>query len=295
MASNSIRASLMRLSPVSSPISCFLLRQCTATAKYSSLIRQIKYQPSISTKVCEIKLHAPLAAVSASCTHGWQHQRRGIAADTKTTAVTIWEDLKQMRFSPVPALVLGFSGLIPFVAPPAYMILTQAVYSQLVFAQTAYGACILSFLGGVRWGFVIPEENEHQPDWFNLGYSVTPSLVAWVAVLMPQPLSILLVMSGIAGSAYFDTAVKGYPQWFKGLRFTLSFGAVLSLWTVFLCQYILSAPTEILDSDTAQTKWNVLIFQGIILSNFVSMFKQAPSHCNCMTKLSILVYKMCQT
>lgn len=174
----------------------------------------------------------------------WQDQRRGIVADTKTTAVTIWEDLKQIRFSPVPALVLGFSGLIPFIAAPSYMIFNQAYLSQIVFAQTAYGACILSFLGGVRWGFIIPEQSECPGDWLNFGYSVTPSLVAWTALLLPQPVSILLVMAGIAGSAYFDTAVKGYPPWFKGLRFTLSFGAILSLWTAFLCQYMLSAPSD---------------------------------------------------
>ncbi|XP_076463218.1 transmembrane protein 69-like [Babylonia areolata] len=174
----------------------------------------------------------------------WQDQQRSITADTKTTAVTVWEDLKQIRFSPVPALVLGFSGLIPFIAAPAYMIFSQAFYSQMVFAQTAYGACILSFLGGVRWGFVIPEESPCPGDWFHFGYSVTPSLVAWTALLLPQPVSILLVMGGIAGSAYFDTAFKGYPSWFKGLRFTLSFGAILSLWTAFLCQYMFGAPSD---------------------------------------------------
>ncbi|KAL8584581.1 hypothetical protein ACOMHN_002311 [Nucella lapillus] len=174
----------------------------------------------------------------------WQDQRRGIAADTKTTAVTIWEGLKQIRFSPVPALVLGFSGLIPFVAAPSFMIFNQAFLIQIVFAQTAYGACILSFLGGVRWGFIIPEGSECPGDWLNFGYSVTPSLVAWTALLLPQPVSILLVIAGFAGSAYFDTAVKGYPPWFKGLRFTLSFGAILSLWTAFLCQYMLSGPSD---------------------------------------------------
>ncbi|XP_071119151.1 transmembrane protein 69-like [Haliotis cracherodii] len=166
-------------------------------------------------------------------------QKRFISEDRETRALTVWTNLKELRSSPVPALVLGFSGLIPFVSVPVYMTMSQLYMPQIAFAQLAYGAVILSFLGGVRWGFVVPDESYHKPDWFNLGYSVTPSLVAWVGLLLPDPVSVFTVMAGIAGSAYFDTVVPGYPPWFKGLRFVLSLCAVLSLWTTFICQFFL--------------------------------------------------------
>jgi len=47
-------------------------------------------------------------------------------------------------------------------------------------------------------------------------------------------------------AGYFDMAMYGYPAWFKGLRFTLSFIAILSLWTTFMCGYLMKEkPKEI--------------------------------------------------
>lgn len=141
----------------------------------------------------------------------------------------------------MPALVLGLSGLLPFVAAPAYMITAGAFLSNIAFYQVAYGASILSFLGGVRWGLTLVEESGVRPNWFNLGYSVTPSLIAWLGLIVPNlVVSNLILMVGLTGAAYFDTVMWGYPPWFKALRFMLSFGAVLSLWTTLMCKLILN-------------------------------------------------------
>jgi hypothetical protein len=34
-------------------------------------------------------------------------------------------------------------------------------------------------------------------------------------------------------------ATYGYPPWFKGMRFILTFVAILSLWTTFMCSFLL--------------------------------------------------------
>ncbi|KAL8582952.1 hypothetical protein ACOMHN_006496 [Nucella lapillus] len=159
------------------------------------------------------------------------------------SAATIWEDVKDMRSSPIPALVVGLSGLLPFMLPPAYMLLTQTFISKLALLQNTFGATVLSFVGGVRWGFVIAENSPLKADWNNFGYSTFIPLVAWAALLLPQTAATLTIMVGVAGSAYIDTAIKGYPSWYKGLRFILSLGTVLSLWTVLLCKAILSPRT----------------------------------------------------
>lgn len=58
------------------------------------------------------------------------------------------------RKIPGPALDLSFAGLLPFFAlAPGAVVL---VGDWAVFAQkglVAYGALILSFMGGCRWGF----------------------------------------------------------------------------------------------------------------------------------------------
>ncbi|KAK6172014.1 hypothetical protein SNE40_018417 [Patella caerulea] len=176
------------------------------------------------------------------------NQSRFLSEDTETKSVTIWQDLKQIKSSPKPALILGFSGLIPFISTPLYFITSQTFCADIAFAQMAYGATILSFLGGVRWGFVI--QKDHLRNWFNMGYSVAPSLIAWVGLLLPFPAAMLTMITGLAATAYFDTMLRGYPSWFKGLRFTLSFFAVLSLWTTFVCRYVLKGKNR----DSLQEK-----------------------------------------
>jgi hypothetical protein len=186
----------------------------------------------------------PTASVLQASLHTSSHPRGIFSQDTKTKDVTVWSSVKDMKHSPVPALVLGVSGLIPFVGAPAYMLASGVYCSTLALMQVAYGASILSFLGGVRWGFTLYEENPVQPDWVNLGYSIVPSLVAWAGILMPNPWSCLTLILGLTASGYCDMAMYGYPTWFKGLRFLMTFFAVLSLWTVFMCGWVLPTSRE---------------------------------------------------
>lgn len=155
-------------------------------------------------------------------------------------ALVLVKDLKHLSSSPGPALTLGLSGLVPFVGIPGYMILSGGFLEGLAFSQIAYGACILSFVGAVRWGTALTEQDVVRPNWFNLGYSVVPSLVAWTALMLPNSLAIIVLMGGLAGTAYMDLTMFGYPAWFKALRFLLSLVAVLSLWTTLLCSFTMS-------------------------------------------------------
>ena len=68
--------------------------------------------------------------------------------ETKTSL----KNITQIKNAPASALVYGVSGLIPFTAIPAFMYQTSMFVPELAYAQLAYSAVILSFLGGVRWG-----------------------------------------------------------------------------------------------------------------------------------------------
>ena len=93
---------------------------------------------------------------------------------------------------------LGYAGLLPFVilaaatwmAPPAYR-------AQAGHALLAYGATIASFLGAIHWGLAMREPGTPQPGPFVWG--VFPSLVAWVALLLPlsQGLVTLALLLGV--------------------------------------------------------------------------------------------------
>ena len=146
---------------------------------------------------------------------------------------------ENLKSAPLPALVLGFSGLIPFVLPAAYSVVTMSCSAEIAYAQVAYGATILSFLGGVRWGFTLTETDVAKPDWVNLTHSVTPSLIAWVGLLMPLQASLGCVISGLLLAAAVDGRAKsGYPAWFRSLRLYLTTFAVVSLSLMYVYSYI---------------------------------------------------------
>lgn len=140
--------------------------------------------------------------------------------------------LKSLSQAPKPALYLGSSGLIPFMSAPLLMAATQSFYPELAYAQVVYGAAIVSFLGGARWGFAIPAGSPAQPDWMNLGNSVLPSLLAWVALLCKDNVTegAIVVMMGLGLSLHYDLALlPGYPSWFKAMRTLLTLVATFSL------------------------------------------------------------------
>ncbi|KAM4642808.1 transmembrane protein 69 [Discoglossus pictus] len=141
-------------------------------------------------------------------------------------------DMRAIKDAPRPALYLGLGGLVPFVSAPILMSVTTCYYPELAFAQVAYGASILSFLGGVRWGFAIPENSPAKPDWLNLANSVVSPLLAWVALLFRDNLTeaTLMVVMGLGIALHYDLALlPTYPSWFKAMRAILTLVAVFSL------------------------------------------------------------------
>ncbi|KAK7144820.1 hypothetical protein R3I94_011035 [Phoxinus phoxinus] len=141
-------------------------------------------------------------------------------------------DMRDLKKAPKPALYLGLSGLIPFVSAPLLMAFTELYLPEVAFAQVAYGASIVSFLGGVRWGFALPPGSPAKPDWLNLANSVVPPLIAWTALLFCQDItqSAVIVIMGLGISLHYDLSLlPTYPGWFKALRTILTAVAFFSL------------------------------------------------------------------
>jgi hypothetical protein len=134
---------------------------------------------------------------------------------------------------PIPALVLGAAGVLPFIVGGlAALFLTDGPWA--VFASDAvrfYGAVILSFLGGIRWGFAIQPMNKSDL-WLQLTLSVMPSLLAWAALLMPQSLGTGLLVLGLVAMLAADLQFVNQgraPCWFTKLRIWLTVGACTGL------------------------------------------------------------------
>lgn len=122
-------------------------------------------------------------------------------------------------------------GLIPFVAPPLVMLMTKTYLPILAFTQMAYGASFLAFLGGIRWGFALPEHSTAKPDFLNLASSTAPVVFSWFAFLMSERLSeaIVTVIISLGITLHIEIfLLPHYPNWFKALKIVVTLMVLFS-------------------------------------------------------------------
>ncbi|KAK3794481.1 hypothetical protein RRG08_003634 [Elysia crispata] len=158
--------------------------------------------------------------------------------------------VRSLLSSPGPYMLYGLGGLIPFMSAPFYMYLTGEFNPSIAQAQLVYGACILSFLGGVSWGNHLNRTEKASLQ--SLSYSILLPLIAWPAVLLyPNPISFLTMTGGIVYAGVRDTGTLSYPRWFKNLRFLLSTLVAISLSATLVFKFTLKS-----GEDDASSNYN---------------------------------------
>ena len=101
------------------------------------------------------------------------------------------------------------------------------VHPYVAMALAGYAAVVVSFLGGIPWGLAM---YRCEPPAALLLWGVAPSLLAWLAVMMPPQSG--LVVDGVLLLACYAVDRRLYPvygaaHWLT-LRFRLSTVAALS-------------------------------------------------------------------
>lgn len=139
---------------------------------------------------------------------------------------------RRLTDTPSAALWLGFAGVVPFVAGAgAAWLMTPQPAVLALSATVAYGAVILSFLGGVRWGLAAASYGG-PPTSMHWVLSIVPALVGWAANLMALAPGLGLLTAAFA-LAYFADARAARdglaPLWYGALRRPLSGLVVASL------------------------------------------------------------------
>ncbi len=138
---------------------------------------------------------------------------------------------------PSPALWLGLAGLLPFIGTAIALWFGSAdSQAAMVFALLTYGAVILSFLGGVRWGALLQDRVALERT-TPLAASVTPSLLGWAALLLPPVYGLITLIAGLAAQFLSDwkaSQVAALPAWYGRLRVTLTTGAIVSMMIALL-------------------------------------------------------------
>lgn len=122
---------------------------------------------------------------------------------------------------------LGYAGLLPFIAGAALAHVADPLGADVLRALAGYGAVIVSFLGGVHWGFGFQHRGAA---WMLFGWGVVPSLLAWVALLLAPGPGLWMLAATLVLAYLVDRQV--YPRFgaasWLGLRLHLTSVAALS-------------------------------------------------------------------
>ncbi len=128
---------------------------------------------------------------------------------------------------PLPAFILGFLGAVPFVGLALLAVLAGSLGSATIEAWAlasllAYGAIILSFMGGVHWGWAMAAEDS---SFERLGLSVVPALLGWGGYLFGGSIGCLVIAAGFAALLWLDLraiAEGRAAPWYRRLRWPLT-------------------------------------------------------------------------
>jgi glycerol uptake facilitator-like aquaporin len=128
---------------------------------------------------------------------------------------------------------LGYLGLLPFVVPT--LLLSLDSYHSLLWSHVLinYAAVILSFLGALHWAFAmtIPSLNQRSRN-LSFIWSVIPSLIAWISLLVNEFFGTLLLIIFFALSLWKDKQlidIFELPKWYFPMRSRLSFIVIICL------------------------------------------------------------------
>ncbi len=127
--------------------------------------------------------------------------------------------------------LLGWAGTLPFIIAVGIAVLEPGLRTSAVAAFIAYGAVILSFLGGTRWGSGMAS-GAHPLRFLE---SVIPSLLAFAALLLVHEPGhgLLLLAAGFLAWALIDVFDPRWPIAYRRMRLAIT-GLVLALHAAWL-------------------------------------------------------------
>ena len=128
---------------------------------------------------------------------------------------------------PIVTWIYGGLGLIPFFGGAVAAALLPGlprIVAQL--ELIAYGALILSFLGGGRWGLEIGRRPVRA---VAISASMLPTIVAFVLLVamgVPNPWRLVGMSVAFVAQWAWDVRSSDTPPWYPPLRHLLTLGAV---------------------------------------------------------------------
>ncbi len=138
-----------------------------------------------------------------------------------------------------PAVIawLGYGGLLPFVGTALLCWFEPGHRFFWLDMLLGYGAVILSFVGALHWGVaMVHPDTVGRPMNGMYAWSVMPSLLGWVALLVAPAAGVTLLIAGFLAQYRQDlrlARVLPLPAWYLPLRLRLTVVACLCLASVY--------------------------------------------------------------
>ncbi len=129
--------------------------------------------------------------------------------------------------------ILGYLGLLPFVLPTFFLFYDYHHLDMWRHFLITYAAIILSFVGALHWSFamLLHDLPQNKQRWSFI-WSVIPSILAWIALSIPQFYSFFLLAAFFILNLIKDKALSKIvelPNWYISLRHNLTFVAASCL------------------------------------------------------------------
>ncbi len=128
------------------------------------------------------------------------------------------------------ANILGYAGLVPFAIFSIGAWITLPLVHNPHFILLTYAAVILSFMGAIHWGVGMSQQGDGAK--IQLGTSVLPALLGWLALLIPVLYGyvlLILCFSTLCVADKYATDKGLVPGWYLPLRVGLTIIVVLCL------------------------------------------------------------------
>ncbi len=152
--------------------------------------------------------------------------------------------MTESRLPPL-AVILTVASLIPFFVCALTAVRADPAGGQVsAIALITYGAVVLSFLGGVHWGFVL-EGREEPGERNRLVLGVLPGLIGWGGTLLgitTHPvLGLTVLIAGYIGTAVVEGRahqIELVPRGYMMMRWGYTVAVVAVLTTVLVLRLV---------------------------------------------------------
>ena len=121
------------------------------------------------------------------------------------------------------AWMLSLASAVPLAVLVLLIAVLEPVHPirpLLLSALATYGAVLLSFLGGIRWGLAMGARKQESTRRI-FAMSVAPVLVGWFSLMLPAPHLFAVQLLAFAGQGAWDSLAgqaSAFGLWFVRLR-----------------------------------------------------------------------------